>query len=66
MDKKDLLLYFQELRKDHSTEQLLASFENIEISKLDINRLYRYIDKVNNYSFNEEDKSEAEAEVVIL
>jgi SpoVK/Ycf46/Vps4 family AAA+-type ATPase len=60
MDKKDLLLYFQELRKEYSIEQLLASFENIEISKLDINRLYRYIDKVNNYSFNEDDKSVVE------
>ena len=60
MDKKDLLLYFEELRKEYSIEQLLASFENIEISKLDINRLYRYIDKVNNYSFNEDDKSEAD------
>lgn len=54
MDKKDLISFFQELRlyygKDflnnvetlHSVERL---FENHNISKLDIKRMYRYLDK---------------------
>ena len=43
MDKKDLFGFFLDLRNNNSdTTQL---FENYDISKLDINRIYRYLDK---------------------
>ncbi len=46
MDKKDLFAFFIGLRTKNLTEtELLTLFENYEISKLDINRIYRYIDK---------------------
>jgi GTPase SAR1 family protein len=54
MDKKDLVAFFQELRlfygKDfyHNAEllhQVEKLFENYNISKLDIKRMYRYLDK---------------------
>jgi DNA polymerase III delta prime subunit len=46
MDKKDLFAFFINLRsKLLDDNELLLLFENYEISKLDINRIYRYIDK---------------------
>jgi DNA polymerase III delta prime subunit len=45
MDKKDLIHFFYELRLKHDDEQILKFLENYEITKLDVNRIYRYIDK---------------------
>ena len=46
MDKKDLFSFFFELKNNSEDEnQQLLLFENFEITKLDINRIYRYIDK---------------------
>jgi adenylate kinase family enzyme len=45
MDKKDLLVFFLFIRDKYSEQELLQLFENYEITKLDINRIYRYIDK---------------------
>lgn len=46
MDKKDMLLFFIDLKsKNLCDEEIAAMFENYEIAKLDINRVYRYIDK---------------------
>lgn len=45
MDKKDLIAFFYELRLKHDDEQILKFLENYEITKLDVNRIYRYIDK---------------------
>ena len=49
MDKKDLFSFFIYLRKTKDVEEIynLLSNENYDISKLDISRLYRYIDKYN-------------------
>jgi hypothetical protein len=46
MDKKDMLAYFLHLRQNYSEEDIIKLFnnENYEISKLDINRVYRFID----------------------
>ena len=56
MDVKDLLSFFVNLRDNNngepSEEYLSNLFENLEISKLDINRIYRYIDKCNNYALS--------------
>ena len=48
MDKKDLFSFFIKLRKNKNIEEIFTFFsdENYDISKLDISRLYRYIDKI--------------------
>jgi SpoVK/Ycf46/Vps4 family AAA+-type ATPase len=53
MDKKDLLLYFDDLQKQHSEEDIIQLLETYEITKLDVQRLYRYIDKIKNYGTSE-------------
>jgi hypothetical protein len=54
MDKKDLIAFFQELRIIYGNEyynqlelfnNIEKIFENYNISKLDIKRIYRYLDK---------------------
>ena len=45
MDKKDLFSYFIDLKNKYEDPQIFALFENYEINKLDINRIYRYLDK---------------------
>ena len=47
MDQKDLFSFFIHLRENHEEDELFSILENYEISKLDINRMYRYIDKFN-------------------
>jgi uncharacterized protein YdiU (UPF0061 family) len=45
MDKKDLFAFFMDLRNKYDEPQINALFENFEINKLDIQRIYRYLDK---------------------
>ena len=54
MDKKDLIAFFQEIRLFHGADFISQSdkmnaierlFENYNIDKLDIKRMYRYLDK---------------------
>jgi hypothetical protein len=50
MDKKDLFAFFISFKKKYISDvdcfnELLNLFENYEINKLDIQRMYRYLDK---------------------
>jgi DNA polymerase III delta prime subunit len=47
MDKKDMFAFFLDIRNKYPAgdNEILSLFENYEISKLDINRIYRYLDK---------------------
>ena len=45
MDKKDLFGFFVELKSKYDDNEILSLFENLEISKLDINRINRYLEK---------------------
>ena len=45
MDKKDLFSFFIKLRPLHNAGTIYTLFEQYELTKLDINRIYRYIDK---------------------
>ena len=45
MDKKDLFGFFSDIKNKYDDNQILLLFENYEIGKLDINRIYRYIEK---------------------
>ena len=45
MDKKDLFGFFIVLKNNANDNEIINLMENYEISKLDINRIYRYIEK---------------------
>jgi hypothetical protein len=45
MDKKDLFGFFTELTNNYENAEIVNLLDNYEISKLDINRIYRYIEK---------------------
>ena len=45
LDKKDLFNYFINLKNNNEIEKIYELLELYEITKLDINRIYRYIDK---------------------
>lgn len=46
MDRKDLLAFFTKIKSSGNTDaENAALFENCEITKLDINRFYRYLDR---------------------
>jgi len=45
MDKKDLFGYFTDLKNKYNDNEIITLFENYEITKLDINRIYRYLEK---------------------
>lgn len=59
MDMKDLICYFLELKQTHDEAEILAMFENYNITKLDINRIYRYLEKYT----KEDAKGEVEKEI---
>jgi len=46
MDKKDIFSFFLELKSKYDDNTIINIFENYEITKLDINRMYRYLDKL--------------------
>jgi len=45
LDKKDTFSFFLELRNKYSDEDIYGMFDSYDIGKLDINRIYRYLDK---------------------
>jgi DNA polymerase III delta prime subunit len=45
MDKKDIFSFFLDLRNKYDDNEITGLLENYEISKLDINRIYRYLEK---------------------
>ena len=59
MDKKDLFSFFMDLKNKYEDPQIVALFENYEISKLDVNRIYRYLDK-----YTKENSKTQEEEVI--
>jgi DNA polymerase III delta prime subunit len=45
MDKKDLFGFFMEIKNNNDDNAIAHLLENYEINKLDIHRIYRYIEK---------------------
>ncbi len=45
MDQSDLFTFFMTLKKQYSDEEIPRILEMYEITKLDVNRIYRYLDK---------------------
>ena len=61
MDKKDLFAFFMDLKEKYDENKIIEVFENYEIKKLDINRMFRYLDKYTKEStFTENDNEEEE------
>jgi DNA polymerase III delta prime subunit len=59
MDKNDMFAFFLDLKNKYSDNEILLLFENHDITKLDINRIYKYLDKYTN-------ENAAEIEDVII
>lgn len=62
MDKKDLFGFFLDIKNKYDIDSVEMSmlFENYEISKLDINRIYRYLEK---YTKENTDEIETESDI---
>jgi len=45
LDKKDTFAFFMELRSGLTEEEISSLLETYDISKLDVSRIYRYLDK---------------------
>ena len=62
MDKKDLFAFFLDIKNKYDDDNdIINLFENYEINKLDINRIYRYLDKFtkeNTVDYDEEEIKE--------
>ena len=54
MDKKDVFAFFLDLKSKYNENELIVYLENYEITKLDINRIYRYINKYTNDNITDE------------
>jgi replication factor C subunit 1 len=67
MDKKDMFSFFLDIKNKYNETELLCLFENYEITKLDINRIYRYLDKYTkeNTENNESDDDGEDVENII-
>lgn len=62
MDKKDVFSFFLDLKNKYDDNEILGLFENYEITKLDINRIYRYIDKFTKVDAEDGDENVAGVE----
>jgi hypothetical protein len=45
MDKTDMFAFFLFIKQTNTDNEIIEMFENYNITKLDINRIYRYLDK---------------------
>jgi hypothetical protein len=60
MDQKDLFAFFLNIRQDKTEEEIYSLLENYDINKLDINRIYRYLDKYSQHAVElQEDDDES-------
>ena len=68
MDKKDMFSFFLDLKNNYNENEIIALFENYEIKKLDINRIYRYLEKYTkeNTDVEESNNEEEDDENVIF
>ena len=52
MDQKDLFTFFIHIRNLYNEDEIYNMLENYEVTKLDINRIYRYLDKYTQKTFD--------------
>ena len=66
MDKKDIFSFFLHLKNKYEEHEIVSMLENYEITKLDINRIYRYLDKYTKENVKEMvDKEEDDSDLDI-
>jgi replication factor C subunit 1 len=67
MDKKDTFSFFLDLKNKYNENELIGLLENYEITKLDINRIYRYLEKYTkeNVDLCDTDEDDDNAENII-
>jgi hypothetical protein len=63
MDKKDLFAFFLDLKNKYDDNEIAAMFENYEITKLDINRIYRYLEKYTKENATEDGEEAVDADL---
>jgi hypothetical protein len=64
MDKCDLFAFFISIKEKLSEQEIVNCLENCEITKLDINRIYKFIDKyINKYISNKKEVDIDEGEL---
>jgi hypothetical protein len=63
MDKNDMFAFFLDLKNKYSDAEIPTLFENYDITKLDINRLYRYLDKYIKENVTETDDAESDCDI---
>jgi len=63
MDKKDLFSFFLDIKDKYDDNEVMALFENYEITKLDINRIYRYLDKYTKVDAVDMDETDEKSDV---
>jgi len=65
MDKKDLFSFFLDIKNKYEPDSIEMNmlFENYEITKLDINRIYRYLEKYTKENIDEIDVSTDESDL---
>jgi DNA polymerase III delta prime subunit len=52
MDQKDMFSFFIHIRSLYNEDEIYNMLENYEVTKLDINRIYRYLDKYTQKTLN--------------
>ena len=53
MDMNDMFAFFLDLKNKHTDTEIIALMENYDITKLDINRIYRYLEIYTNENVSE-------------
>ena len=54
LDKKDMISFFIKIKELHTSGEIYTLFEQFELTKLDINRIYRYINKYTMAEYQED------------
>jgi DNA polymerase III delta prime subunit len=66
MDNHDMFAFFLDLKNKYNDNEIILLFENYNISKLDINRIYRYLEKYTKENANEIEDEIVDDEIDIL
>lgn len=65
MDKNDMFAFFLDLKNRYNDNDIANLFENYDITKLDINRIYRYLEKYTKENASDEDVTTEEDDISI-
>jgi DNA polymerase III delta prime subunit len=66
LDIKDMFSFFNDLKKNNNEEESFKILETYEISKLDINRINRYIERYNDYKVKISKNTDEDLDIEML